>query len=52
MICKICGKIACTECFHSIEEQEEHEKKEQCKGNETDYDDGYGTCGGGPAPLD
>ena len=52
MICRICGKIVCTECFHSVEEQEEHEKKEQHKGNKTDYDDGYGTCEGGPAPLD
>ncbi|KKM67248.1 hypothetical protein LCGC14_1472960 [marine sediment metagenome] len=27
MACKICGRNSCTECFHSIEEQEEFETK-------------------------
>lgn len=27
MTCKICGRGACTESFHSIEEQEEFETK-------------------------
>jgi hypothetical protein len=27
MSCKICGRNACTESFHSIEEQEEFETK-------------------------
>lgn len=27
MTCKICGRNACTESFHSIEEQEEFETK-------------------------
>jgi len=25
MTCRICGRDTCTECFHSIEEQEEFE---------------------------
>lgn len=28
MACKICGRQACTECFHSIEAQEQHEKEQ------------------------
>lgn len=27
MSCKICGRTACTESFHSLEEQEEFETK-------------------------
>jgi hypothetical protein len=27
MACKICGRISCTESFHSIEDQEEFETK-------------------------
>ena len=27
MACKICGRNSCTECFHSIEEQQEFENK-------------------------
>ena len=27
MACKICGRTACTESFHSLEEQEEFETK-------------------------
>ena len=32
MACKICGRSSCTESFHSIREQEEHEKKEGGQG--------------------
>lgn len=26
MTCRICGRISCTECFHSIEEQNKYEE--------------------------
>ena len=29
MACRICGRQSCTECFHSIEEQEEYEQHKQ-----------------------
>ena len=28
MSCRICGRDACTECFHSIAEQEKYEEKD------------------------
>lgn len=29
MVCKICGRAACTESFHSFQEQEEFDMKER-----------------------
>ena len=34
MSCKICGRSSCTESFHSIEEQEEFERKQKEKEKE------------------
>lgn len=31
MGCRICGRSSCTESFHSIEEQEEFEKRQEEK---------------------
>jgi len=54
MACRICGRGSCTESFHSIEEQEQYEEDENgklvLKEGKKDYDDGYDTYGGGPAP--
>lgn len=37
MVCKICSRVDCTECFHNIEEQEEFDALQ-------DHKDGL--CGG------
>ena len=40
MSCKICGRYDCTECFHSIEEQENYgaEQQAQDRQAEAEYD--------------
>ena len=41
MACRICGRIYCTESFHSIEEQEEFDKLQEHKRGECG---GYDEC--------
>ena len=38
MACEICGSVACTRCFHSLEEQEEFDSK---TGRYAEDDDRY-----------
>lgn len=42
MTCRICGRDACTESFHSIEEQEQYEENKDGKLIKKENDDETG----------